>query len=263
MGACAPHKLIDAVTPLIRTLGDEDSSVRAASAWALGNLGRVCEERGAVATLLHRSIKDVDVHVREMAMKSLARVGKVTGKRRRGAMEEEEEEDRQVMVEGNGSGGNNSSSKGGCGRGTAAYAKRRPVCLDSATLSMEMSSISGPKFKLRASPVSVPVFHHHQHQHQLHQLEQEHHSSKNILSGMVLVASGGGDGGCGGVSGGLSSWSLSSSSASSSLSLGDTQQQQQQQVQDTHTHQHQHQQGVAQSMQMQQHHSYTCTTAVL
>lgn len=135
MGAGAPTKLACAVTPLIRALGDEDSSVRAAAAWALGNLGRVCEERGAVATLMHKSVKDVDAQVRDMALKSLARVGKVTGKRRRDAT-------------------NEGASLTSGGRPNA-YAKRRPVCLASATLSMEMTSISGQSIGMGVSQVYV------------------------------------------------------------------------------------------------------------
>ena len=134
MGAGAPTKLATAVTPLIRALGDEESSVRAAAAWALGNLGRVCEERGAVATLMHKSVKDVDAQVREMAVKALARVGKVTGKRRRDTS-------------------NEAASPLTSGGRPNAYAKRRPVCLASATLSMEMTSISGGM--MVAMPVGV------------------------------------------------------------------------------------------------------------
>jgi hypothetical protein len=144
MGSASPSRVEGAAVSLIRALGDEEASVRAAAAWALGNLGNICEEKGALATLLHRSVKDADPQVRDMAVKSLARVGRVTGKRRRAVGED----------------GGDGPALGGRSK---THAKRRSCSLAAATLSMEMASISGGPGGfgdfLRASPTVVGLHH--------------------------------------------------------------------------------------------------------
>jgi hypothetical protein len=153
MGYGSPDKVAQSAMPLIRALGDEEAAVRAAAAWALGHLGKICEEKGAVATLLHRSVKDADPQVREMALKSIARLGRVTGKRRRNGREDE-------GAEGEKDGAAKDAELTSGGR-PKAYAKRRPYCLASATLSMEMASIGegrgGMRGLMRASPTVVDI----------------------------------------------------------------------------------------------------------
>ncbi|GAB5031540.1 pbs lyase heat domain protein repeat-containing protein [Nannochloropsis oceanica] len=153
MGNGSPEKVAQAAMPLIRALGDKEAAVRAAAAWALGHLGKVCEERGAVATLLHRSVKDADPQVREMALKSITRLRRVTGKRRRNGREEECSDEGK-----DGAAKDTELTSGGRPK---AYAKRRPFCLASATLSMEMASIGegrgGMRGLMRPSPTVVDV----------------------------------------------------------------------------------------------------------
>lgn len=154
--------LMGAVPALIKALGDAEPGVRAAAAWALGGMGRAAEKQGALATLLHRSVKDVDAQVRELAGKSLARLKRVTGMKRR----------RPSESEGSGSGsGAISSSEDGDGTGArleAYYSKRRPISLASTTRSMAEACIDDHASSASSSglPPLIPIPPQHQPQPQ-------------------------------------------------------------------------------------------------